>query len=512
MAADDGKITMSEIILEPGKLTLSVLKKIRQGTEKIQLCSATKAKIIASRQTVLDILAKGETVYGVNTGFGSFENKKISLAQCEQLQKNFLYAHAAGVGKLLSKEVTRLVLALKINALAQGYSGVRLELIETLIHLYNNDLLPCIPSKGSVGASGDLAPLTHMSLVLIGEGTVHDQGDMISGQAALAKIGSKPLTLAAKESLALANGTQVSTALALENCCSIETCLQTAIVAGALCVDACKGSDAPFDARIHRVRGQKGEIIVAKVLRKLLAGSEILASHQNCDKVQDPYSLRCQPQVLGACLDTISHVKTIILRECNAVTDNPLVFSEDNVVLSGGNFHAEPIAIAADMLALAIAEIGNLSERQTALMMDTHKTGLPAFLAHEEGLCSGYMIAHVTSASLASENKSLAHPASVDTIPTSANQEDHVSMATFAARRLTAMVDNTITILAINILAACQAVNLHQPLTTSKKLQAIWQIVREKIPDYKDQRPIAGDIEIVKAMIQEGVFGGIHLI
>jgi histidine ammonia-lyase len=392
-------------------------------------------------------------------------------------------ANFAGPGS--NDNIVRLVMLMKVIALAEGFSGVRLELVEKLCDLINNNIYPRIPSRGSVGASGDLAPLAHMAGALIGIGEVRIDGGP-------------------KEGLALLNGTQVSTALALSAVFRTENVLSAALMAGAMSSDAIKGSDTPFDRRIQNVRGHGGQIAVAGVLREIIQGSDIRASHIGCDRVQDPYSIRCQPQVTGACLDVLRHVCGVLETEANAVTDNPLVFTDSGVVLSGGNFHAEPVALAADYLALAIAEIGALSERRIALLIDSHLSGLPAFLVEESGLNSGFMMAQVTAAALASENKSHAHPASVDSIPTSANQEDHVSMATFAARRLHSMLDNVANIVAIELLAAAQGIDFHRPQKSSPAIEEVIAVLREQSPSYAEDRSLSADIERVAAKIDGG--------
>ncbi len=381
----------------------------------------------------------------------------------------------------MQESTVRLMMVLKINSLARGYSGIRFEVIDALVQLVNARVYPCIPQKGSVGASGDLAPLAHMSTVLLGEGEALYRGKIISGLEGLQVAGLSPITLGPKEGLALLNGTQASTAFALEGLFAAEELFAAAMVSGSLSVEAALGSRRPFDPLVHEVRGHQGQIDVAACYRRLLDPSEIEISHKNCEAVQDPYSLRCQPQVMGACLTQIRNSADIITTEANAVSDNPLVFSAENDIISGGNFHAEPIAMAADNLALAIAEIGALSERRMALLIDTHMSKLPPFLVEKGGLNSGFMIAQVTAAALASENKSLAHPASVDSLPTSANQEDHVSMATFAARRLIEMADNTAGVVAIELLAACQGVDFRAPLKTSLLLEEAKAIVRQVV-------------------------------
>ncbi len=497
---------MHTLILTPGQLNLAALKAVWQRYLPIEVDSKNLAGIQAAERVVAEVIAKGITVYGINTGFGLLANTRISPTQLNELQHRLVLSHAAGVGPLLTDETVRLIMLLKINSLACGYSGIRLETLRALIALYNAGLYPCIPAKGSVGASGDLAPLAHMSAVLLGVGEVRWKGKIISAVEALTLIDLKPLVLEPKEGLALLNGTQVSTALALSGLFALENVFDAAVVAGALSVDAAAGSDTPFDPRIQAVRGQLGQIEVAKIYLKLLKGSEIRASHKQCDRVQDPYSLRCQPQVMGACLDYISFATDKLLIEANGISDNPLIFTDTNEILSGGNFHAEPVALAADTLAICIAEVGNLSERRIAILMDKNLSGLPSFLAVDPGCNSGFMPAHVTAAALASENKSLAHPASVDTIPTSANQEDHVSMATFAARRLEEMVTNAANIVAVELLAAAQGIELRQPLKTSLLLQEVVDVIRAKVAFYSQDRFFAPDIAAITGLIQEGKF------
>ena len=459
-----------------------------------------------SAETITDVLASGDQVYGVNTGFGQLAQVRISDDDLAKLQENLVRSHAVGVGKDLPDNIVRLVMTMKIVALAEGFSGVRLKLIETLCSLVNNNIYPCIPEKGSVGASGDLAPLAHLAGVLIGVGEARVNGTVVPAQVALKEAGIEPLALAPKEGLALLNGTQVSTALALAAAFRTENVISAALAAGAMSSDAIKGSDTPFDKRIQNVRGHGGQIAVAGVLRQLMRGSEIRASHVACDRVQDPYSIRCQPQVVGACLDVLRHVSKVLQTEANAVTDNPLVFADSGSVLSGGNFHAEPVALAADYLALAIAEVGSLSERRIALLIDAHLSGLPAFLVKEGGLNSGFMMAQVTAAALTSENKTLAHPASVDSIPTSANQEDHVSMATFAARRLHDMLDNVSHVVAIELLAAAQGVEFHRPQKSSADIETVIALLREVSPAFVEDRSLSTDINRVADLIAAGRF------
>jgi len=499
---------MAEVpfILKPGKLSLSELRALAASGRTLEIDPAAHAAIDRSAATVQSILDRHQVAYGINTGFGSLAHTRIPDEQVAELQRRLVLSHAAGTGPLLGDDIVRLILILKVNALARGFSGIRRSVIEALVKMLNAGVYPLIPSKGSVGASGDLAPLAHLSAVLMGVGSVRHDGRVLTAGEGLGIAGLQPITLAAKEGLALLNGTQVSTALAAAGLFAAEDVFLAGLVAGAMSTDACLGSDAPFDPRIHAVRGQLGQIDAAKALKDLMADSPLRASHLECGRVQDPYSLRCQPQVMGACLDTLRHAATIIGREVNAVSDNPLVFSEQGDVISGGNFHAEPIAIAADTLAIAIAEIGALSERRTALLMDAKMSSLPAFLVPEPGLNSGFMMAQVTAAALASENKQMAHPGSVDSLPTSANQEDHVSMATHSARRTIEMADNTSGIVAIELLAAAQGIDLRKPITTSPKLSDVMTALRSRVAFWDQDREMAPDIAQAKALIATPLF------
>lgn len=496
----------AHFVLKPGQLTLKLIRELIRSKQSCSLSDEALDAIQKSHKTVAKVLESKKIVYGINTGFGFLANQTISNENLKQLQRNIVLSHACGTGELLPDDVVALILLLKINNLAQGYSGVRHELIQFLVNLYNHQVYPCIPCKGSVGASGDLVPLAHMSLPLLGVGEVRYKGKIMTALEGLKQAGLEPLELEAKEGLALLNGLQVSTALALTALFKTEQLFETALVAGSLSVDASMGSDVPFDDRIHLVRGHEAQRDVATLYRALLAGSQIRDSHRNCTRVQDPYSLRCQPQIMGAALHQIRFVSSTLEVEANAISDNPLVFSEQGDILSGGNFHGEIIAMAADNLALAIAEIGANSERRIALLIDHHFSNLPAFLVKEGGLNSGFMIAHVTAASCASDNKALAHPHSVDSLPTSANQEDHVSMATNAARRLHEMLDNTSTILAIELLAATQGLEFHKPLKTSLKLELFYNKVRALVPPYDKDRYFAPDIALVKRSILDGAF------
>jgi histidine ammonia-lyase len=487
---------MTDIIIGAAALTLPQLRAALEGPVTVSLTDAAWADVEKGAAVVAAILAEGRTVYGINTGFGLLANTSIAPEDLETLQKNLVLSHACGVGPLLDAGVTRLLMVLKIASLSKGASGVRRETLETLIALANGDVLPCIPSKGSVGASGDLAPLAHMSCVLIGVGEARAGGETLSAEAALARVGKTPVVLGPKEGLALLNGTQCSTALALAGLFAAEAVFAAGVAAGALSVDALKGSDAPFDHRIHALRGQPGQIDVAARLRRLMGGSAIRDSHRDdCHKVQDPYSLRCQPQVMGATLDVLRNAAAMLEREANAVTDNPLVFIDDGDVISGGNFHAEPVAYAADQIAMALCEIGNISERRTSILVDPKMSELPAFLVRESGLNSGFMIAQVTAAALVAENRMVAHPCVIDTVPTSANQEDHVSMATHGARRLLDMAENTAAVVGIELLAAAQGIEFHRPLTSSPDLEKVWGIVREAAAPYTSDHYFAPDIE-----------------
>ena len=492
---------MQRIVIQPGQLTLSQLRDVQRQHIPISLSPDAFNAIHKAEKIVLDVIAQDRTVYGINTGFGLLANTKIDVSELELLQRSIVLSHAAGIGNFMSDDVVRLLLLLKINSLSRGYSGIRLQVIEALITLYNKEIYPAIPEKGSVGASGDLAPLAHMSVVLLGEGEVIYQGTRISAEHALKIAGLEKIALAPKEGLALLNGTQASTAFALKGLFCAENALNSSIAIGSLSVEAALGSRVPFDERIHEVRGHQAQTDVAAAYRALLKESAIGHSHEGCEKVQDPYSLRCQPQVMGACLQQMRFAAQTLIVEANGVTDNPLVFADSGDILSGGNFHAEIVAMTADMLAIALSEIGALSERRMALLIDSHLSGLPPFLVDNGGVNSGFMIAQVTSAALASENKTLAHPASIDSLPTSANQEDHVSMATFAGRRLWDIFDNVAGILAIEWLAASQGLDFRAPLETSDKLKSVKALLRTKVSFYAKDRYFSPDIENTKKLL-----------
>lgn len=497
---------MNTLNLKPGQLTLADLRAAYQAPVHLTLDASAHEAIDASVACVNQIIAEGRTAYGINTGFGLLASTRIANDDLEKLQRSLVLSHAAGIGEPLSDAMVRLIMLLKINSLARGFSGIRRQVIDALIALVNAEVYPHIPLKGSVGASGDLAPLAHMSLVLLGESQARYKGEWLPATEALAVAGLEPMTLAAKEGLALLNGTQVSTAYALRGLFEAEDLYAAASVCGALSVEALLGSRSPFDARIHAARGQRGQIDAAAAFRHLLGdSSEIGRSHAACDKVQDPYSLRCQPQVMGACLTQLRQAAEVLGVEANAVSDNPLVFAAEGEVISGGNFHAEPVAMAADNIALAIAEIGSLSERRISLMMDKHMSQLPPFLVANGGVNSGFMIAQVTAAALASDNKALAHPHSVDSLPTSANQEDHVSMAPGAGKRLWEMAANTRGILAVEWLGACQGLDFREGLKSTPALEQARQTLRAKVPYYVEDRFFAPDIAAADELLAERV-------
>jgi histidine ammonia-lyase len=495
---------MKSLTIHPGKMTLAELRQVYQHPVKVTLDDHAYGAIEQSVACVEKIVREDRTTYGINTGFGLLASTRIAHEDLEMLQRSIVLSHAAGVGAATDDNLVRLIMVLKINSLARGFSGVRLAVIQALIALVNAQVYPHIPLKGSVGASGDLAPLAHMSLVLLGESKARYQGEWLPAREALHKAGLAPLSLAAKEGLALLNGTQVSAAFALRGLFDAEDLYAAATVVGSLTVEAALGSRTPFDPRIHEVRGQIGQIDAAAAYRHLLGPrSGVSDSHEHCDKVQDPYSLRCQPQVMGACLTQIRQAAEVLEIEANAVSDNPLVFAQQGDVLSGGNFHAEPVAMSADNLALAFAEIGSISERRISLMMDKHMSQLPPFLVKNGGVNSGFMIAQVTAAALTSENKALAHPASVDSIPTSANQEDHVSMAPAAGRRLWEMADNVRGILAIEWLVACQGLDFRDGLKTTEHLEKARGLLRQHVGYYDQDRFFAPDIEAAIELLAE---------
>jgi histidine ammonia-lyase len=490
-------------------LTLLELRGIYRDHTAVRIHDRAMQAVRASHAATSKLAAGDAAAYGINTGFGLLAQTRIPASQRALLQKNIILSHSAGVGPLLDDSIVRLTMVLKLASLLQGFSGVSEPLVRFLEKMINAGLTPCVPAQGSVGASGDLAPLAHMSLAVLGLGDIRRRGEIRPAAEFLAQEGMTALELGPKEGLALLNGTQVSTALALAGLFELESGFAAAMVSGALSLDALQGSDVPFDPRIHSLRGHPGQAQVAQVYRELLLGSEIRESHRTCERVQDPYSLRCQPQVMGACLDLIVQTAETLLTEANAVTDNPLIFAATSEVLSGGNFHAEPVAFAADILALACAEIGSIAERRISLLVDPKMSGLPAFLALDSGVNSGFMMAQVTAAALVAENRMLCHPASVDSIPTSANQEDHVSMATHGARRLLGMTENLRQIIAIEFMAACQGIDFRKPLNTSGALQQAYSALRTRVPFAAQDRLIADDIKATAEVIQTPAVQGL---
>jgi len=497
------------IILKPGSVSLETLETIYRDGLPVRIDPAFHAGVEKAAARIAEIAAGDEPVYGINTGFGKLASIRIAAGDVATLQRNLILSHCCGVGEPLSENIVRLIMALKLISLGRGASGVRLEVITLIEDMLEKGVIPMIPEKGSVGASGDLAPLAHMTAAMIGEGEAFYKGERLSGAKALEKAGLKPVVLAAKEGLALINGTQTSTALALAGLFRAHRAAQTALITGALSTDAAMGSDAPFHEEIHTLRGHKGQIDAGRALRALLEGSVIRQSHLEGDqRVQDPYCIRCQPQVDGACLDILRQAARTLEIEANAVTDNPLVLSDGRAV-SGGNFHAEPVAFAADQIALAICEIGAISQRRIALLVDPALSfGLPAFLARKPGLNSGLMIAEVTSAALMSENKQMAHPASVDSTPSSANQEDHVSMACHGARRLLQMTANLNAIIGIEALTGALGVELREPLTTSPELARVIAALRDRVPTLEDDRYMADDLRNAADLVADGVLAG----
>ncbi|HMI41302.1 MAG TPA: histidine ammonia-lyase [Sphingomicrobium sp.] len=491
--------------LDPTAIDLATLRKLWSGAPA-SLDDASLDRVIAAATSVGRIVAGGETVYGVNTGFGLLANTRIPADRLAELQRNLILSHSCGLGDALPRHVVRLMIVLKLLGLGRGYSGVRPLVIDALQALLDQDVIPVIPAQGSVGASGDLAPLAHLIAAMMGEGRIDVAGEILPASEALDRLGMQPLVLGPKEGLALINGTQASTAIALDALFMAERVFASAIAAGALSVDALKGSVKPFDPRLSALRGQPGQIRVAAEIAALLNGSEILASHFRCGRVQDPYSFRCQPQVMGASLDLLVNAARTLTIEAGAVTDNPIVFPDSDEAISGGNFHAQPVAFAADTISMAMCEVGSLSERRTAVLVDPKMSGLPAFLTDDGGVCSGLMIPQVTAAALVSENKSLAFPASVDSIPTSAGQEDHVSMAPIAARKAATIARNAAGVVAVELIAAAQGVDYHAPLKTSGRLQELRAKIRAISPRLENDRYWADEMAALQAAVLAGEF------
>ncbi len=494
------------LTLVPGSADLASLERLYRESPPVRVTPKARPTVDAAAAVIAQAAGGRTAVYGVNTGFGKLANTRIAAADTAILQRNLILSHCCGVGPALSERIVRLMMALKLLSLGRGASGVRWDVIALLEAMLERGVIPVVPAQGSVGASGDLAPLAHMTAVMIGEGEAWFDGTRMSGAGALAKAGLAPLVLGPKEGLALINGTQLSTALALAGLFEAWRCVEGALASGALSTDAAMGSAAPFREEIHAVRGHRGQLDAARTLRDLLEESEIRESHRVDDeRVQDPYCIRCQPQVMGACIDLLRQAGATLRTEANAVTDNPLVFAADGAILSGGNFHAEPVAFAADQIALAIAEIGAIAQRRIALIVDPSLSfGLPPFLTAEPGLNSGFMIAEVTAAALMAENKQRAAPCSIDSTPTSANQEDHVSMATHAARRLIEMTDNLSHIIGIELLTAAQGVELRAPLRTSPTLGRVVGTLRDEVPALGPDRYLAPELDAASVLIRTG--------
>jgi histidine ammonia-lyase len=492
--------------LDPENISLDQLRDLWTGA-RASLDDASMQRVEGSAAAIERIVKGGETVYGVNTGFGLLANTRIPDDRLAELQTNLILSHSAGLGDPLPRHVTRLMIVLKLLGLGRGHSGVRRIVIDALQRLLDADAMPLIPSQGSVGASGDLAPLAHLIAALMGYGRIDVAGEIMAADNALERIGLDKLVLGPKEGLALVNGTQASTALALDALFLSERLFGAAIAAGSLSVDALKGSAKPFDRRISELRGQPGQIRVAAAIHDLLEGSEILVSHVKCDRVQDPYSFRCQPQVMGAALDLLENASRTLTIEAGAVTDNPIVFADEDIAISGGNFHAQPVAFASDTIAIALCEAGSISERRVSVLVDPKMSGLPAFLAEDSGVNSGLMIPQVTAAALVSENKTLAFPASIDSIPTSAGQEDHVSMAPIAARKAAQIARNAAGVIAVELMAAAEGIDYHAPLKTSPKLQEIHSAIRARSPHFTADRYWADEMGALQAAVLNGEIG-----
>lgn len=497
---------MKPLLLVPGHLTLADLRYLAAPDSTMELAPDSYENIDKGSNLVQEIVKSGTRTYGVNTGVGTLSDRSIAAEDAAELQRRMVLSNSTGTGPLLSDRVVRWMLAMKIGVLATGVSGSRRELIDALVALFNSGLVPAIPSKGSVGASGDLAPLAHMAASLLGEGNIRRNGKLEPAKVALKAAGIPLFQLAAKEGLSMVNGTQASLALAIEGILKAEAVFAAATVAGALSTEAALGQDAAFDPRIHEFKHQKGQIEMAAVYRLLLEGSEIRELAHRNGRVQDSYSLRCQPQVMGSCLDFLRFSCTILIREINAITDNPLIDLASGDLLYGGNFHAEAVAMAADVIALPLCEIGAMSERRIALLVDADHSLLPAFLTSDSGLDSGFMVAQVTAAALASENKHMANPACTDSIPTTANHEDFVSMATHAARRLTEMAENAAAIVAIELLAACQGLEFRRPAKSSETLEKVVKLIRDVVPPFSEDRYFAPDLEAIKQMVLDSRF------
>jgi histidine ammonia-lyase len=486
---------MKDIQINGQEITVQQINEVALANATVSLSEKSKNALVKSKQFVFDIVEKGEPVYGINTGFGALSDVHIKNEDLNTLQVNLIRSHCTGVGAPFDRETTRAIMLLRANCLVSGYSGINPEAVELLLDFLNHDILPIVPSKGSVGASGDLAPLSHIALCLIGEGEVIYKGKNVRSDFAINQIGKKPIELGPKDGLALINGTAVMAALGSLAIMRAEKIMKLADICAAMTCDGVRGTQRAYDPRIQKLKPHPGQIAVAENLLNMLRDSNVMTSHVSCDKVQDPYSLRCVPQVHGACRQTLKHIKEVFDYELNAVTDNPLLFIEDDDVISGGNFHGEALALSMDYLAMGVAEICNISERRVEKMMNPTFSDLPAFLTGNSGLNSGLMIAHVTAAALASENKFLCHPASIDSIPTSTDKEDHVSMGVTSGRKLLEVIDNAMNCLAIEMLCATQALDFHRPLKSSNALEAVHAIIRQHVPIIEDDRVFYKDIQ-----------------
>lgn len=486
---------MRYYIIDGSNLTVEKSIDIVSSKRRIKLSEESRRRVKLSRELVEKWIKEDEIVYGITTGFGEFKDIRIGQKDTEKLQKNLLLSHSAGVGCHIEPDIVKLMLLFRINSLAKGYSGVRLELLQQLIKIFNKDIIPVIPSQGSVGSSGDLSPLSHLSLVIIGEGNCYYEGKIQKAKKVLRLAGLKPIRLSAKEGLALTNGTQMMSAYLCKSLSDSIYLSKISDIAAGFSLEALKGTDKAYSDKLQKVRPHPGQVVTARNLRKLLRKSEIIRSHTDCDKVQDAYSTRCVPQVHGAVKDTINFVKNVLETEINSATDNPLIFHETGEHIEGGNFHGEPLALAADYLGIAISELGNISERRIYRLTDGSLSGLPRFLIKKGGINSGLMISQYTAASLVSENKVLSHPASVDSIPTSANQEDHNSMGSISARKCSDIVNNVKNIISIEFLCASQALEFHKPLKPGIGVTKGYEIIRKLIQPIEDDVLVSDEIE-----------------
>jgi histidine ammonia-lyase len=504
-SSDQALPQASSLVVDRLPISLEEVVEVARQRRSVALGPSAIRAIEHSRALIERLVADGQVVYGVTTGFGSLADRLIAADSLEQLQHNLIVSHSVGVGNPLPADIVRAMMILRIISLSRGYSGIRLSTVQTIVDLLNANIVPVVPEKGSVGASGDLAPLAHLALVLIGEGEADVNGSRLTGAEALRSAGLQPVRLQAKEGLALINGTQMMTAFAVLLVADADNAAQVADIAGAMSLEAVRGTDRAFDKRVHEIRPHPGQIEAGAHLRALTAGSEIMHSHRHdSHRIQDPYSLRCMPQVHGATRDTLRHIRSVAQIEVNSVTDNPLVFAEDGDVISSGNFHGQPLALVLDFAAIALSELANISERRIEAMLDPHFSELPAFLTLNSGVDSGFMVSQYTAAALVSENKVLAHPASVDSIPTSANQEDHVSMGATSALKARQVMENVETVLAIELLCATEGLDYRRPLTSSRPLEAVHALIRSEVPHLEGDRVLYPDIRRVLAMVRDG--------